>query len=204
MPVVTEQHREARRRQILDAAVECFMREGFHRTTMQDIISEAGLSAGAIYGYFESKAEIIEAISAERHQREAALIDAAEEQDDVADTVREIARLLLLSLSEEGERRRRRLGVQAWAEALRNPKILKQVRGGSDRARRRFAGLVLDLQREGQLSAAVDADSFARTMIALFQGFVLQQAWDPKLRPEPYLQTVELLFDALLAYEPAR
>ena len=204
MPLVTEEHREARRRQILDAAIECFMREGFHRTTMQDIISEAGLSAGAIYGYFQSKDEIIEAISDERHGREATLIDAAEKHDDVAETVRSIARLLLLSLGDEDERRRRRLGIQSWAEALRNPTILKQVRGGSDTARRRFAGLVLDLQSEGKLSKAVDPDSFARVMIALFQGFVLQQAWDPKLEPEPYLQTVELLFDALLAYEPGR
>ena len=202
MPAVTEEHREARRRQILDAAVDCFTREGFHRTTMQDIISAAGLSAGAIYGYFESKDQIIEAIADERHLREATLIDAAEAHDDVAETVRSIARLLLLSLTEEGERKQRRLGVQSWAEALRNPTILKQVRGGSDRARRRFAGLVLDLQSEGRLPKALDPDSFARVMIALFQGFVIQQAWDPKVKPEPYVQTVELLFDALLAYDP--
>ena len=42
MPKVTEEHVAARRRQILSAALSCFAREGFHRTTMQDIFREAG------------------------------------------------------------------------------------------------------------------------------------------------------------------
>ena len=50
MPKVSEQHREARRDQIVDAALRCFSRKGFQRTSMADIIAESGLSAGAIYG----------------------------------------------------------------------------------------------------------------------------------------------------------
>jgi len=48
MPKVTDAHRESRRRQILDASIECFAREGFHRTSMAQIIAEAGVSAGTI------------------------------------------------------------------------------------------------------------------------------------------------------------
>ena len=59
MPKVTEEHVEARRRQILSAALRCFAREGFHRTTMQDIFREADLSPGAVYSYFKGKDELI-------------------------------------------------------------------------------------------------------------------------------------------------
>ena len=48
MPKVSEEHLDARRRQIVDAAIVCFVRKGFHRATMQDICREAGLSAGAV------------------------------------------------------------------------------------------------------------------------------------------------------------
>src|SRR5215831_14032247 len=63
MPRVSAEHLAARRQQILDAARICFIRNGFHVTSMQDVIAEAGLSVGAVYRYFKSKNEIIEAIA---------------------------------------------------------------------------------------------------------------------------------------------
>ena len=65
MPRVDDQYLESRRREIVDAAMTCFSREGFHRTTMQDIVRETGLSAGAIYRYFKSKEDIVAAIAEE-------------------------------------------------------------------------------------------------------------------------------------------
>ncbi len=64
MPKVTEAHRATRRDQILDAAVERFAAQGLQTTTMADIIVASGLSAWAIYGYFDSKQEL--AIAAAR------------------------------------------------------------------------------------------------------------------------------------------
>jgi len=49
MPKVTVEHIEARRRQIIDSAFDCFAKKGFHQTTMQDVCNAAGLSAGAVY-----------------------------------------------------------------------------------------------------------------------------------------------------------
>lgn len=62
MPRVSQSYLDARRRQIMDAAITCFAREGFHRATMQDIVAETGLSAGAIYRYFWSKEDIVAAL----------------------------------------------------------------------------------------------------------------------------------------------
>ena len=55
MPKVSQEYSEARRRQIIDAAYQCFARKGFHQTTMRDIYAEAKLSAGSVYHYFDSK-----------------------------------------------------------------------------------------------------------------------------------------------------
>jgi TetR/AcrR family transcriptional regulator, transcriptional repressor of aconitase len=65
MPKVTQQYRDARRDQILSAARRCFLRDGFHATSMQDLFAEAGLSAGAVYRYFASKEDMIIAIAEE-------------------------------------------------------------------------------------------------------------------------------------------
>lgn len=65
MPKVSAEHRAARRQQILDAARLCFLRNGFHATTMRDVFAEAGMSAGAVYLYFPGKEEIVRAIASQ-------------------------------------------------------------------------------------------------------------------------------------------
>ena len=49
---------EERRKQIMDAALTCFARKGYHKTTMDDIVAESGLSKGTLYWYFKSKDEL--------------------------------------------------------------------------------------------------------------------------------------------------
>src|ERR1700709_1989916 len=63
MPKVSEQHRLDRRDEIVDAALAAFRRKGFQATSMAEIIAQSGLSAGAIYGYFGSKSDIILAVA---------------------------------------------------------------------------------------------------------------------------------------------
>src|SRR3989304_4862304 len=77
MPKVLPEYLELRRQQILDAAAACFVRRGFPRTTMQDICDEAGLSPGAVYRYFPSKEEIIEAMSEYRQRQNAERLEQA-------------------------------------------------------------------------------------------------------------------------------
>jgi AcrR family transcriptional regulator len=62
MPPVSQRYRDARRRQITGAARRCFARAGFHGTSMQDVFVESGLSAGAVYGYFDSKDALVSTI----------------------------------------------------------------------------------------------------------------------------------------------
>ena len=58
-PKVPEAYLQARRNEIMDAAVKCFMEKGFHNTTMQDIYDATNLSPGAVYNYFSSKEDIV-------------------------------------------------------------------------------------------------------------------------------------------------
>jgi len=99
MPKVSQTYLDSRRAEILDAALECFSREGFHRTTMQDIVEQSGLSPGAIYNYFASKEEIIEAIADERHAREQQMIVARSSEGALAALV-QIGRDFLNSLQD--------------------------------------------------------------------------------------------------------
>ncbi len=67
-----------RRRQILDAAIRVFARQGFHSTRVSDIADEAGVAYGLVYHYFKSKDEVLNELFAERWSL---LLAAIEEAD---------------------------------------------------------------------------------------------------------------------------
>ena len=198
MPKVSQAHLDARRQQILEAAIACFAREGFYRATMQDIVRESGLSPGAIYSYFKSKEEIIEAIADERHLRERALIAAAREQGSAASMLRDLAQGFFGALDDAEGRAQRRINIQIWAEALRNPQLHAIVRAGVDEPRVMLAEMVAAAQERGELPAHLAPDALARVMIALFQGFILQQAWDDEADVASYVAVIEAMLTALL------
>ena len=58
-----------RRTQILEAAMACFAKRGFHQASMHDISVEAGISVGLIYRYFANKEAVISAM-ADQHKKE--------------------------------------------------------------------------------------------------------------------------------------
>ena len=66
---LTEPSTLDRRTQILEAAVICFAKHGFHQASMHDISAEAGISVSLIYRYFQNKEAVIAAM-ADRHKEE--------------------------------------------------------------------------------------------------------------------------------------
>ncbi len=67
-----------KRRQILDAAIRVFARQGFHATRVSDIADEAGVAYGLVYHYFKSKDEVLNELFS---QRWSLLLAAIEETD---------------------------------------------------------------------------------------------------------------------------
>lgn len=59
MPRLTEATKAARRAQIIEAAVSCFLERGYTNTSMSDIIKASGLSSGSIYSHFTGKEDIL-------------------------------------------------------------------------------------------------------------------------------------------------
>ena len=51
-----------RRRELVDAAVRVFARNGFHRSRVGEIAEEAGVAHGLLYHYFRSKEDVLETI----------------------------------------------------------------------------------------------------------------------------------------------
>src|ERR1700746_2113626 len=114
-----------RKTQILEAALVCFAKRGFHPTSMHDISAEAGISVGLIYRYFANKEAVISAM-ADRHKEE---IHQVLERARQAPTLLESLEILFTAHCCENEP----IVVSAfvvdlYAEAARNPYVANLVR----------------------------------------------------------------------------
>ena len=114
-----------RRSQIIDAALVCFAKRGFHQTSMHDISAEAGISVGLIYRYFENKEAVISAM-ADRHKKEIGeLLERARQAPRLLESL-EI--LFTAHCSESEPRVISAFVVDLYAEASRNPRVADLVR----------------------------------------------------------------------------
>ena len=173
----TAAQREGRHQEILAAAQRCFARNGFHSTTIVDIVRESGVSQGTFYLYFETKDDVIAALADDRLQSEA-LINAM--AGAAADPVAGLTLLFDLhgrTLAEAGRADERRVAIQGWAEALRNEPIRQRLVANMARIQHEIARLIERGQRTGQFKADAEPHGVARALIALFQGLTLQTAW---------------------------
>lgn len=188
MPRVTDEHRASRREQILAAGWRCVARQGFHKTSMADIIRESGLSAGAVYLYFPSKDQIIIAIAEQVVAGADQIFDDVLSQDPLP-PLHEIVRLIVTRIERiatAGEGELIKVALPTWAEAVRNESIRGVVANAYRHLRRRMQDLVERLQTAGKFDADADPGQVAQVLFGLMPGFVLQRVILGDITAESY------------------
>src|SRR5438093_4678998 len=114
-----------RRSQILDAALVCFAKRGFHQASMHDISAEAGISVGLIYRYFENKEAVISAM-ADRHKKE--ISDMLQRARQAPTLLESLEILFTAHCCEDAPQVVSAFVVDLYAEASRNPHVADLVR----------------------------------------------------------------------------
>ena len=190
MPKVTAAYLEARRQQVLDAAAACFTQKGFHHTTMHDICQMAELSPGALYRYFASKEEIIEAMVGEWQATSAALIEAISRSGSTHQVLEALADTFFGELENP---KACALSIELWAEALRSRRIRELLRGELRQLRDTFAEIIGRAQERGEVNPSLDPQAVSQTMISFFEGLVLQQAADKDIDVWKYVDVMKAM-----------
>ena len=202
MPKISDKQRESRRQQILEAALACFAEDGFHQTGMADIVKRSGLSHGAVYLYFQSKDDLIEALADDRHRREAVLNSVAQGSGDPIGGLHALVRVYAQWLTDPAGEARRRVGIHGWAEALRNRRVRNSVVEGIDMPRALIIALVERGQHDGLIKRDLRAGAVARLLIAMFQGFVLQKCWGDDIDVEACMAAVTAVIEGFRTTKP--
>ena len=201
MPKISEEKRQARRDQILAASWRCFARRGLHTTSMEDIVREANLSFGAVYLYYKSKDELIQAafsMAFEAMRSFLAPIFAREPAYAPSVFVRKVT----TALTEYAHRDQLTFGVSflmGWGEAEFNPKVKELVSGGQKVYREALTAVVRKWQQRGDVTPEANPENIAKVMLSFFLGFIVQSAMIGGISPE----TAAKGFEGILSSQPA-
>lgn len=187
MPKVTEAYREARREEILGAALRCFSARGFQRTSMADIIAESGLSAGAIYGHFSSKKELFSAVAGRILASRRGELQARRQEGSPLSPGQVMATLI------DGMRREPFSGVliQLWAEAAVDPEMREPVQAVLAAVRATVGDAFADWAAAEPERVDGDPRDWAARLtpvaLGLMPGFMVQRAISSDFDEDAYL-----------------
>jgi TetR/AcrR family transcriptional regulator, transcriptional repressor of aconitase len=195
VPKVTEQYRVAKREEIAQAALRCFANKGFQRTSMADIIEESGLSAGAIYGHYASKQQIVLEVARKvLGNRSAELYTASEAE--VLPAPGDVLAMMMHGFTTDSLRTG--LLLQLWGEALVDenlgPVVLDSLFTMLQDA---FSTYLTAWARKNRGLDAAGAKDFVEhilpVLLGLGQGYIVQSALLPQFDASGYLATAREL-----------
>ena len=176
MPKVSEQYKDRQRSEILDAARRCFVRNGFHRTSMQDVFAEAGRSAGAVYRYFPRKDDMIVGVAEQNLDDIAGVLRAALADEDGDRALGQVVgELLEVVVRRHEDRDLPVVALMVWSEALRDPVLARRLREAVATMGRDLADLVRARQHAGEWAGA-SAEALAQAVLCVLPGFLFQIA----------------------------
>lgn len=173
---LSDDARAERREAIVSAATALFAGDGFHATSMAEIISESGLAAGTVYQYFRSKDDLIVATAERALDGIGAAVGGMVRKtptpslNDFLDAVR-----AALPSTPDGKLRAH-LVLHSWAETNRNQKLADLVSERYEAMLQASLPLIDVWKQRGELPSGRGGRDLSKLLLALIQGHIVQAA----------------------------
>jgi AcrR family transcriptional regulator len=189
MPKVVPEYKEIAKNKIIEAAIKIFSQKGFHKSTMDEIAREVGVSKGTLYTYFKSKEEILKEIWKLNNPN---ILDLKKtfKGYDCSNALEEIYRMMVnssgLNLSFE---------ITALSSHSNNIKeINKESYESKLKALKEF---LQDQQEKGTIRNDTDADILAQILTALYTDVATQLliGIDSKKVHEKWIKSVAAILE---------
>jgi AcrR family transcriptional regulator len=169
---------EAKRRQIMEAAVRAFARKGYHSCRVGEIAEEAGVAYGLVYHYFGSKEEVLEEIFRDTWTQMLARIrEVAGSGEPAVEQVRKVTALLLRTWRRDPD-----LVRVLVHEVTRSPEQLKRQIDEIGHAYQALEEIIVNGQKSGEfrddLDSKVAAIVFYGALEEVLTGWVMGQLPD--------------------------
>lgn len=193
MPALKPQTAARRREQLLDAAMRCFARDGYRRTTVRSIAREAGVTTGAIYAHFEGKEALLTALAKRFEDQRAEAFEAPPPRVSAPTAVSRSVTRLTDSLDTEQADEALHSDIVMLAEALNLP-VLRDHLVAADR--QHFRAYEEILQRAEHWPRGIEVRTLARVVTGAVFGLLILRAFHPDLDRKKYIRCLRALLEA--------
>lgn len=168
MPKVVREYKEQARSRIVAAAGEVLRRKGLGGTTMEEIAREIGVSKGALYLYFPSKARVFEAVLTQQRNGMMKRFEHLFEGGDVAQGIVDAIGAIFSS----------EFGPAAWHEVVAasadDPEIRAVLRRDEKEDNRQLKAILGRLEKHGRIPPITDPDVVTDILTLLIGGSLVQ------------------------------
>ncbi len=190
VPRITAERRAQRREQIVEAAIRSVMRSGFQGMTMAQVIEESGLSAGAVYGYFASKDDLLVAVADARIGDMDAILRYVLDAPEPVHPAFAIQMLVdqLADLSRHPDGDLTVVVVQIWGQAVLGGEVHAILAPRIQGVLTTLTQLVRRWRDAGRLPADADPHAMARVLLSMLPGYLLQRLVVGDIAPNDYAQ----------------
>ncbi|EWG09631.1 TetR/AcrR family transcriptional regulator [Cytobacillus firmus] len=170
-PIVSEEYKRKKKKEILSGALACFAKKGFQAATIDDIVAYSGISKGAIYNYFKSKEEIY--LELLNEQTESANARLAENISILSSAEEKLEYLfdLYRDMSPFSQERKDRITVQLEF-TLHSSRDENLNRILNERGKKFFLKMIKDIMEEGQTAGEFRPDADPNHVAGLFWTFM--------------------------------
>lgn len=190
---------EARKAQVLNAATECFRRQGFHGASMAQISKAAGMSVGHIYHYFENKEAIIAAIVERDLLNLLTITQRIRAASADGDILRAMVDDIQNCTEELNNDQDAPLMLEIISEAARNPDVATIVQTADRTARERLVELVREgLAFRGVSCSDSQMEGPLEVLYAVFEGLTVRMIRNPDLDPHILLPSLRSVLEHIL------
>jgi AcrR family transcriptional regulator len=190
MPKVSIEHRSAQEKRVMQAAQRCFSKKGFHRTSMDDILEESGMSAGALYTYFDGKEQIIEGIATTAVEQLSKIAKLQKADLIKFSSFESVLNHLFNGVDQIIKGGYARIAVQAWGEAQTDVNIKKIAIKQIKIIRQDMSELARHCQEAGLVDANSAADEIGKVIFGFIPGYILQSLFFGDVSAENYAKII--------------
>jgi TetR/AcrR family transcriptional regulator, transcriptional repressor of aconitase len=180
VPRITDERREARREQVLEAARACLQEHGLEAVSMEMIIARSGLSTGAVYGYFKGKDQIINAVITDGTAAMAKDLEPVltnPQPPPLPEFVGQVLRAVVgFGRHKKGDIDRLLVSLHGWSHSQSDPELKAATRASYSGLRKMFLDVVRRWQAAGTFDATADPEGVAELLTSITLGFVAQRA----------------------------